>query len=62
MIISVSPIIKHPTLNDFCYILIKRQEPEIDNNKPYTQKVLGSEKSVDWFRQNIIQQLQQQTR
>lgn len=60
MIISVSPIIKHPILDDFCCILIKRQEPEIDNNKPYTQKVLGSKKSVKWFRQHIVQQLQAQ--
>lgn len=60
MIYSVSSIHKHPILPDFCCIFIKRQEPEVNNNEIYIQKVLGSKKSVKWFRQNILQQIQKQ--
>lgn len=54
MIHSVSSIKKHPKLKDFCWIEIKRQEPEIDNNKIYIQKVMGSYESVKWFRNNAV--------
>ena len=60
MIYSVSSIKKHPKLKDFCWIEIKRQEPEIDNNKIYIQKVMGSKGSVEWFRQNILKQIEAQ--
>ena len=64
MIISVSPILSHPKLKDFFYVLINRQEPEIDNNIPYVQKVMGSKDSVKWFRNNALTQMynQQHTR
>lgn len=60
MILEVSFIQKHPILDDFCCIFIKRQEPEINNNQVYIQKVLGSKKSVKWFRQNIVKQMTNQ--
>jgi hypothetical protein len=60
MILEVSSIQKHPILDDFCCIFIKRQEPEINNNQVYIQKVLGSKKSVKWFRQNIVKQMANQ--
>lgn len=60
MIYSVSSIKKHPKLNDFCWIEIKRQEPEVNNNKIYIQKVMGSKGSVEWFRQNILKQIEAQ--
>lgn len=60
MIYDVSPIQKHPILDDFCCIFITRQEPEINDNKVYVQKVMGSKKSVKWFRQNILKQIETQ--
>ena len=60
MIYDVSPIQKHPILDDFCCIFIKRQEPGINDNKVYIQKVMGSKKSVKWFRQNILIQMYRQ--
>ena len=60
MIFSVSELKSNPNIKDFYYILIRRQEPEIDNNKPYTQKVMGSKSSIEWFRENIIMQMKEQ--
>ena len=60
MIFSVSELKSNPNIKDFYYILIRRQEPEIDNDKPYTQKVMGSKSSIEWFRENIIMQMKEQ--
>ena len=60
MIFSVSELKSNPNVKDFYYILIHRQEPEIDNNKPYIQKVMGSKSSIEWFRENIIMQMKEQ--
>lgn len=57
MIHSVSSIKKHPILKDFCWIEIERQEPEINNNKIYIQKVMGSKESVKWFRNSAVIQM-----
>ena len=54
MVYEVSQIQKHPKLKDFCWIEVKRQEPEINNNQVYIHKVMGSQKSVEWFRNNLI--------
>lgn len=54
MIYEVSPVKKHPKLKDFCWIELKRQEPEVNNNQVYIQKVMGSYESVKWFRNNAV--------
>lgn len=53
MILEISPIKKHPKLKDFCWIEVKRKEPEVNNNQVYIQKVLGSYKSVKWYRNQL---------
>jgi hypothetical protein len=57
MIYSVSFIKKHPTIKDFCWIEIERKEPEVNNNELYIQKVMGSYKSVKWFRNHAVIQM-----
>lgn len=58
MIYSVSTLQKHPTIEDFYCIFINRQEPEINNNTKYTQKVMGSKKAIKEYRKNILKQMQ----
>lgn len=54
MIYEISLIKKHHKLKDFCWVEVTRQEPEINNNQVYVQKVMGSYSSVRWFRNNLV--------
>lgn len=54
MIYEISLVKKHPKLKDFCWIEVTRQEPEVNNNQVYIQKVMGSYSSVKWFRNNLV--------
>jgi len=60
MIFRVSDIMVNKNLKDYAKIIITRQESGINNNQIFEQEVSGSYESVNWYRQNILKQIQNQ--